>query len=124
VDPRPTNAHPLDPRTKWDLPITATYFDSLMEGLLELANAKYDLLVLQLTSSKTEQIKTLEILQKLMLTRHTLGHALILSVETDLLHHDESSEIPISMQVLNNTLTQEWLVAYLSGFGAALHRNR
>ena len=124
LDPQPTSAQPLDPRIKWDMPITANYFDSLMEGLLELANEKYDLLVLQLTSSKTEQIKTLEILQKLMRTRHTLGHALILSVETDLLRPDESIETPISMEVINKPLTQEWLSAYLTGFGAALHRTR
>lgn len=104
-------------RVKWNLPMMASYFDSLIEAMLELASEKYDLLVLQLNSTRNQQEKTLEVLQKLMRSRHTVGHALILTTEPDLLKPAEPDSSPVSIQILNQDLSPEWLSAYMSGFG-------
>jgi excisionase family DNA binding protein len=104
-------------RVKWNLPMMASYFDSLIEAMLELASEKYDLLVMQLNSNRNQQEKTLEVLQKLMRSRHTVGHALILTTEPDLLKTAEPDSSPVSIQILNQVLSPEWLSAYMSGFG-------
>jgi hypothetical protein len=103
---------------QWDLPLQATFQESLTEALLELLNDKHDLLVLQMSGLRKQQEKILEILQKFMSSRHTVGHTLILTQENDLLPAAQTGAMPVSIQVLNKDLSPLWLSAYLSGFVA------
>jgi hypothetical protein len=83
-----------------------------------LLNEKHDLLVIQMTESRKQQEKALDILQKFVGSRHTVGHTLILTAEEDLLPLAKSSNNTVSIQVLNKDLSPVWLSAYLSGFVA------
>lgn len=103
---------------QWQLPLQISFLESLTEALLELLNEKHDLLVIQMTESRKQQEKALDILQKFMGSRHTVGHTLILTAEEDLLPLAKSSNNTVSIQVLNKDLSPVWLSAYLSGFVA------
>lgn len=103
---------------QWQLPLQISFLESLTEALLELLNEKHDLLVIQMTESRKQQEKALEILQKFVGSRHTVGHTLILTAEEDLLPLAKSSNNTVSIQVLNKDLSPVWLSAYLSGFVA------
>jgi excisionase family DNA binding protein len=101
---------------QWQLPLQISFLESLTEALLELLNEKHDLLVIQMTESRKQQEKALDILQKFVGSRHTVGHTLILTAEEDLLSLAKSSNNTVSIQVLNKDLSPVWLSAYLSGF--------
>jgi excisionase family DNA binding protein len=101
---------------QWQLPLQISFLESLTEALLELLNEKHDLLVIQMTESRKQQEKALDILQKFVGSRHTVGHTLILTAEEDLLPLAKSSNNTVSIQVLNKDLSPVWLSAYLSGF--------
>ena len=103
---------------QWQLPLQISFLESLTEALLELLNEKHDLLVIQMTESRKQQEKALDILQKFVGSRHTVGHTLILTAEEDLLPLAKSSNNTVSIQVLNKDLSPVWLSAYLSGFVA------
>jgi len=103
---------------QWQLPLQAAFQESLTEALLELLSKKHDLLVIQMSGLRKQQEKILEILQKFMSSRNTVGHTLILTPEIDLLPKAKSSAGPASIQVLNTNLSPLWLSAYLSGFTA------
>ena len=103
---------------QWQLPLQILFLESLTEALLELLNEKHDLLVIQMTESRKQQEKALDILQKFVGSRHTVGHTLILTAEEDLLPLAKSSNNTVSIQVLNKDLSPVWLSAYLSGFVA------
>ena len=100
------------------LPLQATFQESLTEALLELLNDKHDLLVIQMGGLRKQQEKALEILQKFMSSRHTVGHTLILTQEQDLLETSQPGTTSVSIQALNKDLSPVWLSAYLSGFMA------
>jgi excisionase family DNA binding protein len=103
---------------QWQLPLQISFLESLTEALLELLNEKHDLLVIQMTESRKQQEKALDILQKFVGSRHTVGHTLILTAEEDLLPLAKSSHNKVSLQVINKDLSPMWLSAYLSGFVA------
>ena len=103
---------------QWQLPLQAAFQESLTEALLELLSKKHDLLVIQMSGWRKQQEKILEILQKFMSSRNTVGHTLILTPEIDLLPKAKSAAGPASIQVLNTNLSPLWLSAYLSGFTA------
>ncbi|WP_295518724.1 helix-turn-helix domain-containing protein [Limnohabitans sp. Rim8] len=103
---------------QWQLPLQAAFQESLTEALLELLSKKHDLLVIQMSGLRKQQEKILEILQKFMSSRNTVGHTLILTPEIDLLPKAKSAAGPASIQVLNTNLSPLWLSAYLSGFTA------
>ena len=103
---------------QWQLPLQISFLESLTEALLELLNEKHDLLVIQMTESRKQQEKALDILQKFVGSRHTVGHTLILTAEEDLLPLAKSSNNTVSLQVINKDLSPMWLSAYLSGFVA------
>jgi excisionase family DNA binding protein len=103
---------------QWQLPLQISFLESLTEALLELLNEKHDLLVIQMTESRKQQEKALDILQKFVGSRHTVGHTLILTAEEDLLPLAKSSHNTVSLQVINKDLSPMWLSAYLSGFVA------
>lgn len=103
---------------QWNLPLKATFQESLTEALLELLNEKHDLLVIQMGGLRKQQEKALEILQKFMSSRHTVAHTLILTQETDLMPPHVKGIPPVSIQVLNKELSSGWLSAYLTGFVA------
>lgn len=103
---------------QWQLPLQISFLESLTEALLELLNEKHDLLVIQMTETRKQQEKALDILQKFVGSRHTVGHTLILTAEEDLLPLAKSSHNTVSLQVLNKDLSPMWLSAYLSGFVA------
>jgi len=103
---------------QWQLPLQVAFQESLTEALLELLSKKHDLLVIQMSGLRKQQEKILEILQKFMSSRHTVGHTLILTQEMDLLPMAKSAAGPASIQVLNTDLSPLWLSAYLSGFTA------
>jgi excisionase family DNA binding protein len=103
---------------QWQLPLQAAFQESLTEALLELLSKKHDLLVIQMSGLRKQQEKILEILQKFMSARNTVGHTLILTPEIDLLPKAKSAAGPASIQVLNTNLSPLWLSAYLSGFTA------
>jgi late competence protein required for DNA uptake (superfamily II DNA/RNA helicase) len=103
---------------QWQLPLQVAFQESLTEALLELLSKKHDLLVIQMSGLRKQQEKILEILQKFMSSRHTVGHTLILTPEMDLLPMAKSGAGPASIQVLNTDLSPLWLSAYLSGFTA------
>ncbi len=104
--------------TDSQLPLQISFVESLTEALLETLNAKHDLLVVQMTEPRKQQEKALEILQKFVSSRHSVGHTLILSAEENLLPLAPSADNPVSIQVLNKDLSPVWLSAYLSGFVA------
>jgi len=104
--------------TQWQLPIQMSFLESLTEALLELLNEKHDLLVVQMTESRKQQEKALDILQKFVGSRHTVAHTLILTSEEDLLPPSQSGSHSVSIQVLNKALSPVWMSAYLSGFVA------
>jgi excisionase family DNA binding protein len=103
---------------QWQLPLQISFLESLTEALLELLNEKHDLLVIQMTETRKQQEKALDILQKFVGSRHTVGHTLILTAEEDLLPLAKSSNNTVSLQVINKDLSPMWLSAYLSGFVA------
>jgi excisionase family DNA binding protein len=103
---------------QWQLPLQISFLESLTEALLELLNEKHDLLVIQMTETRKQQEKALDILQKFVGSRHTVGHTLILTAEEDLLPLAKSSHNTVSLQVINKDLSPMWLSAYLSGFVA------
>jgi len=103
---------------QWQLPLQVAFQESLTEALLELLSKKHDLLVIQMSGLRKQQEKILEILQKFMSSRHTVGHTLILTQEMDLLPMAKSVAVPASIQVVNTDLSPIWLSAYLSGFTA------
>jgi len=102
----------------WDLPVQVSFFESLTEALLELLNEKHELLVLQTSAPRKQQVKFLEILQKFVQSRHTFEHTLILSPEKDLLASLKPGDSPASIQVLDPDMSGVWLSAYLAGFVA------
>jgi excisionase family DNA binding protein len=104
--------------TQWQLPIQMSFLESLTEALLELLNEKHDLLVVQMTESRKQQEKALDILQKFVSSRHTVAHTLILTAEADLLPPSKLASHTASIQVLNKALSPVWMSAYLSGFVA------
>ena len=106
---------------KWQLPVQISFLESLTEALLELLHEKHDLLVIQMTESRKQQEKALDILRKFVGSRHTVAHTLILTAEEDLLPLSKSGTNTVSIQVLNMDLSPVWLSAYLSGF-VAQHR--
>ena len=103
---------------QWKLPLQVSFFESLTEAMLELLNEKHDLLVVQMSVPRRQQQKILEVLQKFMGSRHTVGHTLILTPEEDLLQPTKPGTSSVSIQVLNKDLSPGWLSAYLSGFVA------
>lgn len=103
---------------QWNLPLQVSFYESLTEAMLELLNEKHDLLVVQTAVPRRQQQKILEVLQKFMGSRHTLGHTLVLTPEEDLLPPTAAGTSPVSIQVLNKDLSPVWLSAYLSGFVA------
>jgi excisionase family DNA binding protein len=103
---------------QWPLPLQMSFFDSLTEALLALLNEKHDLLVVQMTESRKQQEKALDILQKFVSSRHTVAHTLILTAEADLLPPSKLASHTASIQVLNKALSPVWMSAYLSGFVA------
>ena len=103
---------------QWPLPLQMSFFDSLTEALLALLNEKHDLLVVQMTESRKQQEKALDILQKFVSSRHTVAHTLILTAEADLLPPSKLASPTASIQVLNKALSPVWMSAYLSGFVA------
>jgi excisionase family DNA binding protein len=105
----------------WQLPVQISFLESLTEALLELLHEKHDLLVIQMTESRKQQEKALDILRKFVGSRHTVAHTLILTAEEDLLPLSKSGTNTVSIQVLNMDLSPVWLSAYLSGF-VAQHR--
>lgn len=107
---------------QWAVPLHMTFSDSLTEALLDLLNDKNDLLIVQMSSPRKQQEKALEILQKFMGSRNTVGHALILTNEEKLLPAAKTSVYPVSIQVINHALSPEWLSAYWTGF--AVQRKR
>ena len=86
-----------------------------------MLHEKHDLLVIQMTESRKQQEKALDILRKFVGSRHTVAHTLILTAEEDLLPLSKSGTNTVSIQVLNMDLSPVWLSAYLSGF-VAQHR--
>lgn len=103
---------------QWPLPLQMSFYDSLTEALLALLNEKHDLLVVQMTESRKQQEKALDILQKFVSSRHTVAHTLILTAEADLLPPSKLASHTASIQVLNKALSPVWMSAYLSGFVA------
>lgn len=101
---------------QWPLPFNISFSESLTEALLDLLTEKHDLLVVQMSTPRRQQEKALEILQKFMGSRNTVGHTLILTPEENLLPQTKPGAYPVSIQVLNHALKPEWLLAYLSGF--------
>ena len=108
--------------SQWPVPLHMSFSDSLTEALLDLLTEKHDLLIVQMSTPRKQQEKALEILQKFMASRNTVGHALILTNENHLLPPPKLGAYPVSIQVLNHTLSPEWLSAYWTGFAVQRHR--
>ncbi len=108
--------------SQWSVPLHMSFSDSLTEALLDLLTEKHDLLIVQMSSPRQQQEKALEILQKFMASRNTVGHALILTNEEQLLPASKLGLYPVSLQVIQQDLSPEWLSAYWTGF--AVQRNR
>lgn len=98
----------------WSLPITTRFFDSVTEALLEMADNRPDMLLVELTMPLEQQQKTLQALQNFNTRGGPALSVVLLSQEKSLLPAS-LKQGKSAIQVVSGPLTPTWLQAYLTG---------
>lgn len=104
----------------WALPLPTSFFDSVTEALLEMADNRPDMLVVELIMPLAQQEKTLQALQNFTSRGSSPLSVVLLSQEKTLLP-SELRQGKSAIQVVSGPLTPIWLQAYLTGV-MATHR--
>lgn len=100
----------------WHLPFDFHYTDSITAALLELAQTRPDVLIVELTMSRSQQEKTLHALQDFT----ARGRPISITLVTE-----ESGLVPASqrqtgsIQLVPGPMTATWLHAFLAGVRAS-----
>jgi len=98
----------------WALPLPTSFFDSVTEALLEMADNRPDMLVVELIMPLAQQEKTLQALQNFTSRGSSPLSVVLLSQEKSLLP-SELRQGKSAIQVVSGPLTPIWLQAYLTG---------
>ena len=105
----------------WSTPLTIRFFDSVTEALLEMANHRPDMLLVELTVPLEQQQKTLQALQNFNNRGGSPLAVVLLSQEKSLLPM-ALKQGKSAIQVVSGPLTPIWLQAYLTGVMATHHQ--
>lgn len=99
----------------WQLPFDVLLVDSITAALLELPQARPDLLVVEMTMPRSQQEKTLSALQDFSSRARSMSVTLV-TEESGLVSAAERPAVPI--QVASGPLTATWLHAFMVGVRA------
>ena len=100
--------------SRWNLSIDVNFFDSVTEALLELASDKPDMIVVELSMPRAQQIKTFQALENFNQRDLTPLSVVLITEEKDLMSQMPSSASS-SIQIVSGPMNAVWLHAYLTG---------
>lgn len=105
----------------WALPMPTSFFDSVTEALLEMADNRPDMLLVELTMPLAQQEKTLQALQNFTSRGGSPMSVVLLSQEKSLLptHLKQGKS---AIQVVSGPLSAIWLQAYMTGVMATFRQ--
>lgn len=103
----------------WKFPVEVTFFDSVTEALLELSSRRPDMLVVEMSMPRSQQVKTLQALENFNSRGRSPLSVVLVTEEKDLLSPNNTTPVPSSVQVVSGPLSSIWLHAYLTGVVAS-----
>lgn len=99
---------------KFNLPVQVSFFESVTEALLDLSNKKPDMLVVEMSMPRAQQIKTLQALENFNQRSSTPLSVVLITNEKDLTGFQPKGADSL-IQVVSGPLTSVWMNAYLTG---------
>ncbi|MEY4733571.1 MAG: hypothetical protein RLZZ464_1637 [Pseudomonadota bacterium] len=103
----------------WKFPVEVTFFDSVTEALLELSSRRPDMLVVEMSMPRSQQVKTLQALENFNSRGRSPLSVVLVTEEKDLLSPNNSTPVPSLVQVVSGPMSSIWLHAYLTGVVAS-----
>lgn len=100
--------------TRWHLPIDVQFFESVTEALLELSSHKPDMIVVEMSMPRAQQIKTFQALENFNQRGHAPLSVVLITAEHDL-RASMQTGTHSSIQVVSGPMSDVWLHAYLTG---------
>ncbi len=102
----------------WKFPVEVTFFDSVTEALLELSSKRPDMLVVEMSMPRVQQVKTLQALENFN-NRGRSPLSVVLVTEEPALLSPNATVLPSSIQVVSGPMSSIWMHAYLTGVVAS-----
>jgi excisionase family DNA binding protein len=102
----------------WKFPVEVTFFDFVTEALLELSSKRPDMLVVEMSMPRVQQVKTLQALENFN-NRGRSPLSVVLVTEEPALLSPNATVLPSSIQVVSGPMSSIWMHAYLTGVVAS-----
>lgn len=104
--------------TRWDLPISVSFFESVTEAILDLSTNRPDMLVLEISATLVQQEKTLQALENYNKRGKSPLSVVIITQEKGLVSSLPNASAS-SIQLVSGPISAVWLHAYLIGILAS-----